>query len=62
MSEAALAVQSIPAYVEGCDLFIALVPDLFHSDTGRQCRSGERITSNNSFFFCGFSGVFLSCW
>lgn len=36
-SDAALAVQSIPAYVEASDLFLALVPDLVHSDTGKQC-------------------------
>ncbi|CAK9019538.1 unnamed protein product [Durusdinium trenchii] len=36
-SDAALAVQSIPAYVEASDLFIALVPDLVHADTGVSC-------------------------
>lgn len=36
-SDAALAVQSIPAYVEACDLFVALVPELVHSDTGLPC-------------------------
>ena len=35
-SDAALAVQSIPAYVEASDLFIALVPPLTHVDTGRR--------------------------
>ena len=33
-SDAALAVQSIPAYVELSNLFIALVPDLTHKDSG----------------------------
>ncbi|CAJ1380800.1 unnamed protein product [Effrenium voratum] len=36
-SDAALAVQSIPAYVEACDLFFALVPELVHIDTGLDC-------------------------
>ncbi|CAJ1334477.1 unnamed protein product [Effrenium voratum] len=36
-SDAALAVQSIPAYVEASDLFIALVPPLTHVDTGVRC-------------------------
>ena len=36
-SDTARAVQSIPAYVESCDMFVALVPDLVHSDTGLQC-------------------------
>lgn len=36
-SDAALAVQSIPAYVEASDLFVALVPELAHSDTGLPC-------------------------
>ncbi|CAJ1389356.1 unnamed protein product [Effrenium voratum] len=36
-SDAALAVQSIPAYVEACDLFFALVPELVHVDTGHEC-------------------------
>ncbi|CAJ1453513.1 unnamed protein product [Effrenium voratum] len=36
-SDAALAVQSIPAYVEASDLFFALVPELTHVDTGREC-------------------------
>ena len=29
-TEAASAVQSIPAYVERCDLFIVLAPDPWH--------------------------------
>ena len=33
-SDAALAVQSIPAYVELSCLFIALVPELMHKDCG----------------------------
>mmetsp|Transcript_46082 Transcript_46082/g.109532 ORF Transcript_46082/g.109532 Transcript_46082/m.109532 type:complete len:588 (-) Transcript_46082:94-1857(-) len=37
VSDTARAVQSIPAYVESCDMFVALVPDLVHSDTGLQC-------------------------
>jgi len=37
ISDTARAVQSIPAYVESCDMFVALVPDLVHSDTGLQC-------------------------
>ena len=36
-SEAALAVQSIPAYVEVSALFIALVPELTHTVTGSKC-------------------------
>ncbi|CAJ1436666.1 unnamed protein product [Effrenium voratum] len=36
-SEAALAVQSIPAYVEAADLFLALVPELVHASTGLPC-------------------------
>ena len=32
-SDAALAVQSIPAYVELSSLFVALVPDLMHKDS-----------------------------
>jgi len=34
-SDAALAVQSIPAYVELCNMFIALVPELQHKDSGQ---------------------------
>ena len=37
VSDTARAVQSIPAYVESCDMFVALVPDLVHNDTGLQC-------------------------
>ena len=33
-TEAAQAVQSIPAYVEASDLFIALVPEVKHQDLG----------------------------
>ncbi|CAK9019528.1 unnamed protein product [Durusdinium trenchii] len=36
-SKAAAAVQSIPAYVEMCNLFIALVPELVHTATGQSC-------------------------
>ncbi|CAE7212188.1 warA [Symbiodinium sp. CCMP2592] len=36
-SDAALAVQSIPAYVEVSDLFIALVPELTHAQTRKPC-------------------------
>ncbi|CAL1127825.1 unnamed protein product [Cladocopium goreaui] len=36
-SDAAKAVQSIPAYVEVADLFIALVPEMMHSDTKLPC-------------------------
>lgn len=36
-SDAARAVQSIPAYVENCDLFLALVPELVHTDTKNAC-------------------------
>ena len=36
-SDAALAVQSIPAYVEACNMFVALVPEAAHMDTGLQC-------------------------
>ncbi|CAK9020384.1 unnamed protein product [Durusdinium trenchii] len=36
-SNAARAVQSIPAYVEAADLFLALVPELPHADTGLTC-------------------------
>lgn len=36
-SEAAKAVQSIPAYVEAADLFIALVPEVKHQDRGAYC-------------------------
>jgi len=36
-SDAARAVQSIPAYVEASDLFVALVPELTHADTGLPC-------------------------
>ena len=39
-SDTARAVQSIPAYVEICDMFVALVPDLIHSDTALQCNFG----------------------
>ena len=37
VSDTARAVQSIPAYVECCDMFVALVPDLPHGDTKLQC-------------------------
>ena len=36
-SEAALAVQSIPFYVEVSSIFLALVPEIKHKDTGRFC-------------------------
>ena len=36
-SEAALAVESIPAFVERCDLFIVLAPDPWHWPPGRVC-------------------------
>lgn len=36
-SDAARAVQSIPAYVEQSDMFVALVPELLHADTGLRC-------------------------
>lgn len=36
-SEAASAVESIPAFVERCDLFIVLAPELAHEDTGERC-------------------------
>lgn len=36
-TEAAQAVQSIPAYVEASDLFIALVPEVKHQDRGCFC-------------------------
>ncbi|CAE7327132.1 unnamed protein product [Symbiodinium sp. CCMP2592] len=37
MTDAALAVQSIPAYVELANVFIALVPALLHTETGMPC-------------------------
>ena len=37
-TEAAQAVQSIPAYVEASDLFIALVPEVKHQDLGLKHR------------------------
>ena len=40
ISDTARAVQSIPAYVEICDMFVALLPDLVHSDTALQCNYG----------------------
>ena len=36
-SDAALAVRSIPAYVEVSNLFIALVPEQVHAETGLSC-------------------------
>ncbi|CAJ1372278.1 unnamed protein product [Effrenium voratum] len=36
-SKAALAVQSIPAYVEVANIFVSLVPYLTHVETGKQC-------------------------
>ncbi|CAJ1372276.1 unnamed protein product [Effrenium voratum] len=36
-TDAALAIQSIPAYVEVADVFVALVPELTHMDTGMPC-------------------------
>ncbi|CAE7520652.1 unnamed protein product [Symbiodinium natans] len=36
-SDAALAVQSIPFYVEASTIFLALVPEVKHKDTGRYC-------------------------
>ena len=36
-SDAAAAVQSIPAYVEVANLFVALVPSLFHNETKAFC-------------------------
>ena len=39
-SEAAKAVQSIPAYVEASDLFIALVPEVEHQDCRLILRNG----------------------
>ena len=36
-SHAALAVQSIPAYVEVSNLFVALVPDVQHTTRGTRC-------------------------
>ena len=38
-SEAAKAVQSIQGYVERCNLFMVLTPELFHGDTGLICNS-----------------------
>eukprot|EP00913_Durusdinium_trenchii_P008436 g7922.t1 len=38
-AEAAKAVDSIPAYVERCNLFVILAPELFHRDTGMICNS-----------------------
>ena len=35
-SDAALAVQSIPAYVELSNLFVALVPELMHKDSSER--------------------------
>ena len=43
-SEAALAVQSIPFYVEVSNIFLALVPEMKHKDTGNFC--------NYSSWFC----------
>ncbi|CAE7865948.1 unnamed protein product [Symbiodinium necroappetens] len=36
-TDAALAVKSIPSYVELCNLFVALVPELLHTDTKVLC-------------------------
>ena len=36
-SDAAKAIQSIPGYVERSNLLVALVPDLFHTDTDELC-------------------------
>ena len=44
-SEAAKAVQSIPAYVEASDLFIALVPEVKHQDCSLILRNGGECSS-----------------
>ena len=36
-SDAALAVQSIPFYVETSNIFLALVPEVKHCTTGKYC-------------------------
>ncbi|CAJ1334485.1 unnamed protein product [Effrenium voratum] len=36
-TQAAKAVQSIPGYVEVADLFLALVPEIVHTETGVRC-------------------------
>eukprot|EP00439_Symbiodinium_sp_Y106_P036143 s11_g4.t1 len=41
-SDAALAVQSIPAYVELSNIFIALVSELSHKDSNLACSLGRR--------------------
>ena len=38
-TEAAKAIQSIPGYVERCNLFMILTPELFHEDTGMLCNT-----------------------
>lgn len=55
-TEAAEAVQSIPAYVERCDLFIVLAPDPWHN---RHDSTFAKYPQNFLFFFLTFS--VLSC-
>eukprot|EP00434_Breviolum_minutum_P024972 symbB.v1.2.022058.t1/scaffold1941.1/size95522/4 len=43
-SDAALAVQSIPFYVEASNIFMALVPEVKRSDTGRYCNYTSWLT------------------
>ena len=49
--------QSIPFYVEVSEIFVALVPELRHEDTGRLCN----YTSWLSRGWCRLTSVWLSC-
>jgi len=40
-SDVTKAVQSIPGYVERCDVFVALTPELLNADTGSICNSAS---------------------
>lgn len=39
-----LYIQSIPNYVDSCNLFVALVPNAMHSDAGSQCNMHTWLT------------------
>ena len=47
-TEAASAVQSIPAYVERCDLFIVLAPDPWHNRLLSCCELWRKLSDTIS--------------
>ena len=60
-SDAALAVQSIPFYVETSNIFLALVPEVKHCTTGKFCNYASWLSRGHQVDTAGMRARVASC-